>query len=472
MDRRKFFRNGSLFALGTSLLNPFDIAASTLDFNDKKSNKKAKNIIVIVSDGMSTGTLNMTDIYLSRKTGKGSNWLQLYKDNKVNRALMDMASANSIVTDSAAASSSWGGGVRINNGALNISANGETHLPIWQKFKKAGKMAGCVTTVPITHATPAGFCINSKRRNNQDFIAEEYLLQEFDVMMGGGNKYFSSEHRKDNRDMYQEFAAEGYQVVKTRSEMLAAYSGKPILGVFCDDGFPYSKDRENNKELVGKIPTLAEMTQKAIDAMKNNPEGFVLQVEAGKVDWAAHGNDIAGLIYDQAAHDEAIKVAIDFAEQNNDTLVIITTDHGNANPGIIYGKNANENFDTIQNYKHTNEWILNGFGKETSVSQVKERIEYANNFMITEEEAKLISSYYSNIKSGDDGLYNSRHLPFEAFAQIQKQHNSVGWISMGHSADYVELAMFGPGSDLLKPFIKNTDLHFLMLEAAEVENIF
>lgn len=472
MDRRKFFRNGSLFALGTSLLNPFDIAASTLDFNDEKSNKKAKNIIVIVSDGMSTGTLNMTDIYLSRKTGKGSNWLQLYKDNKVNRALMDMASANSIVTDSAAASSSWGGGVRINNGALNISANGETHLPIWQKFKKAGKMAGCVTTVPITHATPAGFCINSKRRNNQDFIAEEYLLQEFDVMMGGGNKYFSSEHRKDNRDMYQEFAAEGYQVVKTRSEMLAAYSGKPILGVFCDDGFPYSKDRENNKELVGKIPTLAEMTQKAIDAMKNNPEGFVLQVEAGKVDWAAHGNDIAGLIYDQAAHDEAIKVAIDFAEQNNDTLVIITTDHGNANPGILYGKNADDNFDAIQNYKHTNEWVLNGFGKETSISQVKERIEYANNFMVTDEEAKLISSYYSNIKSGDDGLYNSRHLPFEAFAQIQKQHNSVGWISMGHSADYVELAMFGPGSDLLKPFIKNTDLHFLMLEAAEVENSF
>ena len=472
MDRRKFFRNGSLFALGTSLLNPFDIAATTLDLNDQKINKKAKNIIVIVSDGMSTGTLNMTDIYLSRKTGKGSNWLQLYKDNKINRALMDMASANSIVTDSAAASSSWGGGVRINNGALNISANGETHLPIWQKFKKAGKMAGCVTTVPITHATPAGFCINRKRRNDQDLIAEDYLLQGFDVMMGGGNKYFSSEHRKDNRDMYQEFATEGYQVVKTRNEMLVAKRGKPILGVFCDDGFPYSKDRENDKELAEKIPTLAEMTQKAIDAMKNNPDGFVLQVEAGKVDWAAHGNDIAGLIYDQSAHDEAIKVAIDFAEQNNDTLVIITTDHGNANPGIIYGKNANDNFDAIQNYKHTNEWILNGFGKETSISQVKERIEYANNFVPKDEEAKLILGYYSDLKSGDDGHYNSRHLPFEAFAQIQKQHNSVGWLSMDHSADYVELAMFGPGSNLLKPFIKNTDLHFLMLEAAEVENSF
>jgi len=272
--------------------------------------------------------------------------------------------------------------------------------------------------------------------------------------------------------MYQEFATAGYQVVKTRNEMLVASSEKPILGVFCDDGFPYSKDCDNNKELAENFPTLAEMTQKAIDSMKNHPEGFVLQVEAGKVDWAAHGNDIAGLIYDQAAHDEAIKVAIDFAELDKETLVILTTDHGNANPGIIYGKNANDNFDTIQNYKHTNEWILNGFGKETSISQIKERIEYTNKFAVTDEEAKLILSYYSNLKANEDGLYNSRHLPFEALAQIQKQHNSVGWISMSHSADYVELAMFGPGSDLLKPFIKNTDLHFLMLEVAEVENNF
>ncbi len=476
MDRRKFFKNGSLFALGTSLLNPFDINATPIDFDTVKKNKKAKNIIVVVSDGMSIGTLNMADLYLSRKTGIGSNWIQLYKDNKISRALMDMASANAIVTDSAAASSSWGGGVRINNGALNVSANGKKHIPIWQKFKKSGKMAGCVTTVPITHATPAGFCINSKTRRDQEKIAEKYVEQNFDVMMGGGNNYFSSEYRKDKRNMYQTFANKGYQVVKTRSEMLAANTNKPILGVFYNNGFPYSKDRENNKELATKIPTLGEMTQKAIDVMKNNTEGFVLQVEAGKVDWAAHGNDIMGLIYDQIAHDEAIKVAIDFAEEDKETLVIITTDHGNANPGIIYGKNANTNFDSLQKYKHTNEWILNGFSKETSVSQVKERIKYASNFGVTDAEAKLILNYYSNLKF-EKGLNNARHynardLPFRVLAEIQKQHNSIGWNSMHHSADYVELAMFGPGSDLLIPFIKNTDLHYLMLEAAEVENKF
>ena len=469
MNRRKFFKNGSLISLGAALLHPFNNVANTII--DDIKNKKAKNIIIIVSDGMSIGTLNMTDLYLSRKMGTGTNWLQLYKDNKVNRALMDMASASSIVTYSAAASSSWGGGVRINNGGLNVSKNGEPHLPIWQKFKKAGKKAGCVTTVPITHATPAGFCVNSKSRNAQEEIAEIYLEQKFDVMMGGGDAYFSSEKRKDKKDMYKAFESKGYKVVKNRNEMLSAAIDKPILGVFDDNGLPYSIDQQNNKELSQQIPTLADMTKKAIDTMENHAKGFVLQVEAGRVDWAAHGNDIAGLIYDQAAHDEAIQVAMDFAEKDGETLVIITTDHGNSNPGVIYGNKANDNFDAIQKYKHSNEWILKGFGKETSISQVKERVDYANNFSLTNEEAKLLLTYYSNLKT-EKGLYNPKHLPFKALAEIQKKHNSVGWISMHHSADYVELAMYGPGSQLLKPFIKNTDLHYLMLEAAEVENKF
>lgn len=471
MNRRKFFKNGSLAAFGATLVHPFQGASQPNNFEIVNKNNSAKNIIVIVSDGMSIGTLNMTDIYLNRKTGKGSNWLQLYKDNRVKRSLMDMASASSIVTDSAAASSSWGSGFRVKNGSLNVGENGEEYLPIWQKFKKAGKMAGCVTTVPITHATPAGFCIASKSRNSQENIAEMYLDLKFDIMMGGGFNYFASESRKDKRDLFEEFEKKGFQVVKTRKEMLAADNSKPILGVFNADGLPYSKDRENSIELTESIPTLAEMTARAIAKMKNHPKGFVLQVEAGKVDWAAHGNDIAGLIYDQVAHDEAIKVAIEFAEKDKNTLVIITTDHGNANPGIIYGKDANTNFDTIQNYQHTNDWILNGMGKETTVNQAIERIEYATKIALKEEEVKEILNFYSNIKM-EEGLYNPKHLPFKMLAEIQKKYNSVGWISMDHSADYTELALFGPGSELLVPFIKNTDLHYLMLQAAEVENKF
>ena len=471
MDRRKFFKNGSLAAIGTTFINPFQSIGQQIDFDSSNKNKIAKNIIVIISDGMSSGTLNMADLYLNRKTGKGSNWIELYKDNRVKRSLMDMTSASSIVTDSAAASSSWGSGFRVKNGSLNVGVNGEEYLPIWQKFKKAGKMAGCVTTVPITHATPAGFCIASKSRNSQEAIAEMYLELKFDIMMGGGDKFFSSENRKDKKDLYQDFISKGFNVVKDRAEMLSIDNSKPILGVFSTDGLPYSKDRETSKELTNSSPTLAEMTARAIDKMKNHPNGFVLQVEAGKVDWAAHANDITGLIYDQVAHDEAIKVAIDFAEKDKNTLVILTTDHGNANPGLIYGKTVNENFDTIQNYKQTNDWILNGIGKETTISQIIDRIEFATKLALQEEEAKELLSFYNNIKM-EDGLYNPKHLPFKVLSEIQKKYNSVGWISMDHSSDYSELALFGPGSELLNSFIKNTDLHYLMLQAAEVENKF
>lgn len=471
MNRRKFFRNGSLFTLGAGLFNPFEAAAATPGVQDTNKNKKAKNIIFLVSDGMSTGTLNMADLYLSRKTGKGSNWLQLYKDQRVSRALMDTASASSIVTDSSAGSSSWGGGVRVKNGVLNIAPNGDKPMPIWQKFKKAGKMAGCVTTVPITHATPAGFCVNNDSRNAQQDIAEDYLRLGFDIMMGGGNNYFSAEARKDKKDMYAAYRDKGWTVVRTRSEMLAAGTNKPVLGVFADDALPYTIDRRSSKQLTDTTPTLAEMAQKAIDHMKGHKNGFVLQVEAGKVDWGAHANDIGALLYDQVAFDEALKVAIDFAEKDGETLVIITTDHGNANPGVIYGKDANANFDSLQKFTQTNEWILNEIKPNFTASQVRDLVQQANSHIVSDEEAKTILSYYDGLHK-EEGLYNYKKLPYKAFAEMQKARTSVGWISMDHSADYVELAMFGPGSQLLKPFVKNIDLHYLMLESAEVENKF
>jgi alkaline phosphatase len=471
MERRKFFRNGSL-AFGATLLNPFDIKAAEPIFDSFSKGKKAKNIIFLVSDGMSSGTLNMADVLVNRKFGKSTNWMQLYKDNRVARALVDTASASSIVTDSSAGSSAWGGGVRVPNGTLNVGANGEKYLPILQKFKLTGKKVGCVTTVPITHATPAGFCVNQTSRNDQSEIAEQYLDLGFDIMMGGGNKYFAPDKRKDKKDMYAAFTAKGWSVAKTRDEMQSA-NAKQILGIFGEDALPYSIDRENDADLKKNTPTLAEMAQKAIDHMKNHPKGFVMQIEGGKVDWGAHANDVAALLYDQIAFDEAIKVAIDFAKKDKETLVIITTDHGNANPGIIYGKKANDNFDSIQKYTKTNEWILNAIHPDTSTAQIREIIAAANGTTISDEEAKTIIGYYQDINSKNDaGLYNYKKLPFRAFAEMQTKSNSVGWISMNHSGDYVECCAFGPGSELLKPFIKNVDLHYLMLVAAEVENKF
>jgi len=467
MKRRQFFFTGAAAAIGTTLLRPFNSLASIIspDMSRIKHNE-VKNIIFMVSDGMSTGTLNMADMYLNRKYGHYSNWVDLYRTGRGNRAFMDTASASSLVTDSAAASSAWGGGVRVNNGALNVSANGEQHQPILQKFKSLGKSVGCVTTVPITHATPAGFCINIDSRGDQSKIAELYLPLKFDVMMGGGNDYFSADKRKDKKDMYRQFTDNGYTVIKDRDALLNLQTSKPILGVFGDDGLPYTLDRNNDRSLQQSVPTIAEMTKSAIAVLSKNKNGFALQVEGGKVDWAAHGNDIGGLIYDQVAFDEAIGAVLEFAEKDGNTLVIITTDHGNANPGLFYDDAANKNFDNIQNFKHTNEWVLKQIQKNDTSARVIDLIADAQHIAITTDEANSLLKYYNAVS--EDGLYNTGNLPLRKLAEIQQKYTCVGWGSMEHSADYVEVAAFGAGSSLLKPFVKNTDLHTLMLTATGI----
>lgn len=471
MKRRSFFKRSSLAVLGGLVLPGFEAQAHVLDEANK--NKRTKNIIFMVSDGMSVGTMVMSDLYLKRKYNRASAWMGLYESGLGQRALMDMASASSVVTDSSAASSSWGGGVRVNNGSLNISPNGKENMPILQKFKKAGKKVGCITTVMINHATPAGFCTWSKSRNAMDEIAEKYAELDFDVMLGGGSKYFDPKTRKDKKDIFAVLKKKGYTVVHTRDEMLKAPTSKPLYGTFAEDALPYSIDREQDAKEKATVPTLAEMTTKAIDQLKNHPNGFVIQVEGGKVDWAAHGNDIGALLYDQVAFDDAIKVALDFAKKDGNTLVVITSDHGNANPGLIYGKQCNDNFDRLQKFTHSNDWFLQNIKVDDNPSAVREKIAaYFGGINVTDEQVKELLSYYSKAEKREDGLYNYKHLPYKLFSELQKPHTSVGWISMDHSSDYTELGMYGPGSEKLKPFMRNTDMHKFLLSVAEVEDKF
>lgn len=466
MKRRNFLRNSALAGVG-SLFIPFGCKAQQVAKEEFRG-KKAKNIIYMVSDGMSVGTLVMSDIYSKRILGHSSHWIGLYEQGLAVKSCMDMQSLSSIVTDSAAASSSWGGGHRVPNGRLNVGPNGEEYMPILQKFKKAGKKVGCVTTVTVTHATPAGFCVNSKARNDQSGIAKKYLDLGFDLMMGGGRNYFDPAKRKDKRDLFSEFQAKGYTVAKTAQQMQNAPKGKPLLGVFADGALPYSLDLATYKDKQ-EVPTIAQMTQKAIEQLSDSPQGFVLQVEGGKVDWAAHANDIGALLFDQLAFDQAVKVAIDFAKKDGNTLVVITSDHGNANPGLIYGKNCNDNFDNMKNFKQTNDWVLSQLLLNSSLPYIKEMM--AENFggmKLTEKQAQEIQGYYTQ-KGNEEGLYNYNHLPFKLLSEIQKEHTSVGWISMDHSSDYTELAMFGPGSEKLPPFIRNYEMHNFLLSAAEVD---
>lgn len=471
MKRRDFFRNSSLTAAGVAV-SPL-LFASNKNTNQEAlygalENDEAKNIIFLVSDGMSSGTLNMADLFAQRMNGRRTNWIQNIMDGTFKRSMMDTASASSMVTDSAAGGSAWGGGYRVPNGSLNVGSNGEEYTPILQKFKALGKSVGCVTTVPITHATPASFCVNDKSRKNQPGIALKYLDLKFDVMMGGGHEYFSSIERDDKQDVYGAFKEAGFAVAKSKEELRGLLdTEKPLLGVFNESALPYAVDQIDDPKLQKTIPTLPEMTAVAIEKMKKNSDGFVLQVEGGKVDWAAHSNDAGGLIYDQIAFDEAVRIAIDFAQEDEETLVIVTTDHGNANPGLFYGKDADANFDRIKEFKHSNKWIMDGITKNTTPKMLKELIEFAQGYQISDNDAKHLMRLIHPLD--EEELYDDYKMPFEQLAQIQKKHTSVGWAGMHHSSDYVEVGAYGPGSELLPPYIENTFLHNMMLTAAGVK---
>ncbi|WP_304518104.1 alkaline phosphatase [Cecembia rubra] len=465
MKRRDFFKNGILTTLGLGAFGSYPTLAA-----NHRNNGIAKNIIFLVSDGMSSGTLNMADILMRHKYGKPSTWINLYETNQVKRALMETASANSFVTDSAAAGSAWGGGIRVRNGALNIGPNGERPVPILQKFKSMGKAVGCVTSVQITHATPASFCVNNGSRNAMPEIAEDYLRLRFDVMLGGGANYFSPERREDKRDLFEAYRQTGFDLVRNTKELQQTKGDKPIMGIFADEGLPYAIDRINDPGLKETVPSLAEMTTKALDILKNKPNGFVMQVEGGKVDWAAHGNDAPALLYDQLDFDESVKVAMDFAINNGDTLVIMTTDHGNSNPGLFYSNQANKNFERLYETKASNEWVLNQIEPSFSSGRVRDLfMEYQKIPLKNEEVEAILASY----KVGDDGLYNPSNLPFHQLAGLQSSYTSIQWAGTNHSADHVELAMYGPGSEKLKGFVRNYELHNFMLEAVGAErNLF
>lgn len=445
-------------------------AGTTLLPNPSKG--EARNVIFLVSDGMSIGTLTAADHMLRRHHDRVSHWMKLYEEDHVKRGVMDMASANSLVTGSAAASSSWGSGQRIINGAVNTNEDGESLTPILQYCKDAGKGTGLVTTTRLTHATPAGFGVSVPARGMEDEIAEQYLERAYDVLLGGGVRHFEADQRGDGQDLFGGFRDAGYAVVNTRNELLGLNaSDERILGAFYGGHLPYELDRLNTSDLRRDVPSLAEMAEIALTQLNRNGDGFLLQIEGGRVDHAAHGNDVGGLIYDQIAFDDAVGVALEFQKENPDTLVIVTTDHGNANPGLNAAgsqyNDSNGNFDRIAEFTHTNDWILSGLGPDSSVSAIKDRIEQATNLDVRDSEAEALQSA---LRGEYTAVYRLMSGSRPVLGQILANYTSVNWVGTQHTADYVELCVAGPGSEAIGPFTRNTDLFHLMMDSLGVSH--
>lgn len=283
---------------------------------------EARNIILFIGDGMGAEQRKAAQWAVAGEAGV------LSMDDMTSSGYLTTSSAGSAVADSAAAATAMSTGVMTNNRVIGMDVDLYPLTTILEEAKIQGRSVGLVTTTQLAHATPAAFISHVKDRSMMTEIAMQMVEAGPDVLLGGGEDEFlpvtetgchpEPGERYDGRNLITEALADGYvYVCDDRSfDSLDPSPNLKVIGLFSDEGMPRPFS-----------PSLAEMTQKAVEILSQNEKGFFLMVEAGQIDWACHDNDAGNAISDTIGLDEAVKVAKRFEEGSDDTLIIVTADH-------------------------------------------------------------------------------------------------------------------------------------------------
>ena len=423
-----------------------------------------KNIVFMVADGMSLGVPTLAEPFSHLVRGCGTRWYELLADPDASQGFFDTCALNSPVTDSSAAVSAWATGSRVFNGALNVLPDG-THLtPIGTLARETGRRVGLVTTTRITYATPAGFAAAEAKREDEDSVAAQYL-RTVDVLLGGGLRNFAATRRSDGRDLWGEFGEAGYALWNERAQVLAGKRPQRLLGLFGDSHLPYTIDHRNQRAIAKGVPTLAEMTDVALDILSSTGSGFLLQVEGGRVDHAAHANDAAALLWDQLAFDDAIACVLEFTRREPDTLVIITSDHGCANPGLngvgADYRESQSSFERIAKATASFEAIIGQLrpkaaGEAPAAPETVQEIA-RRAFGLELESAQAAAIHDAAAGRLPKAIYGHHRYLTGMLGQILCNHNGVGWTGGEHTEDLVLLSAIGPGAERFQGLMPNTD---------------
>ena len=401
--------------------------------------KPIKNIIFLIGDGMGT---SYTSAYRYMKDNPATKVMEktVFDPYLVGAQMTYPDDDKQNVTDSASAATAMSSGVKTYNAAIAVDTNQKNVKTVLEQAKQIGKSTGLVATSEITHATPAAFGAHDISRKNMDAIANDYYDElingkhKVDVLLGGGKTNFV---RKD-RDLTKEFQKAGYSYVTDRTSLLAN-KNKQVLGLFADGGLDKFIDRTS------ATPSLAEMTNSAIDRLKTNKKGFFLMVEGSQIDWAGHDNDIVGAMSEMDDFAAAFKAAIDFAKKDGQTLVVATADHSTG--GLTLGKDGEYNFfvDPIKAALRTPDFMAAQIAKGASVDETLKK------YLKLELTAEEIQSVKDAAQSADVTKIDN------AIEAIIDNRSFTGWTTGGHTGEDVPVYAYGPGSQRFSGLIDNTD---------------
>eukprot|EP01134_Creolimax_fragrantissima_P003807 CFRG3807T1 len=440
-----------------------------------------KNLIIAITDGMGPTYVALSRAAKGHLAGEDvsnaySDVSLSFEENLIGQHRS--RSYDNYVTDSAAGAVAFAAGHRVKNNWVNVLPDNTNVGTVFGAAKyQHGYHIGIVAKSTVTHATPASFYSNSRNRNHQNRIADQALLFQPDVILGGGLKHFqdrpASYYNKSDAivpkaDLIPDFEDLGYSVVYNTSglDALDASEGKRVLGLFAPSGVTYAIDGYLN----GTQPNLTAMTQFAMETLEamsaKSGKPYLIMVEASEIDWAGHSNDPASIVREVLEYEDTWQYLQDFADKNNNTALIGTSDHETGgisvgglwidNPtmysmGYWYQPDAllaqTRSFDDIASEVHKHEW--NSFPPSYN-----ETVEYALGFVerdlhvnvstVTDEEKDCL---YKGFYTEDANAWRGGNITTGLNCVMGRRAN-VKFTSTGHTGTDINIYAHPP----LDPF--------------------
>jgi len=355
---------------------------------------KPKNIILFIGDGMGEAEVSLARYYAKGAAGKLAMDALRFRGDVTTYNVGPAAGPPyppNYVPDSAPTATAWSSGIKTLDGRVGqgpstgVTVPGENFQTYMELARDRGLATGNVSTAEITDATPAGPSAHISQRGCQGpndtrnacpgeakaagglgSIAEQQADARFDVVLGGGRSRYLQPLEAGGTRTVLDYATQerGYKYVATRDELEAVTRlapGERLLGLFTPGnmtteyaplvasengaGSPTTRCTPNDR---GSEPSLKEMTETAISLLKDNPKGFVLQVEGASIDKRDHAADVCGQIGETIAMDDAIAAALEFQRTNPDTLILVTADHSHTSQIVGAGATPRGFYATLQ----------------------------------------------------------------------------------------------------------------------------
>lgn len=270
---------------------------------------KAKNVILLIGDGM--GVSQVSSSYFNKESEPNFS-----RFNSI--GFIKTSSSSHKITDSAAGATAFASGEKTYNGAVGVNPDTVSIPTILEMAKEREMATGVISTSSITHATPASFYSHVKARGMAEEIAKQLAGTSVDFFAGGGLKYFQD--REDEINYYSLLAASGIRMDSTSlGKVEDLCEGCQYGYLLAPDGMPRMLD--------GRGEFLPDATKLGLAHLSKDPNGFFLLVEGSQIDWGGHANEEDYIITEVLDFDKVIGAALDFAEKDGNTLVVVTADH-------------------------------------------------------------------------------------------------------------------------------------------------